>query len=153
MSGPLPAGRLWASGAVAAATATIINVVLYGIARSAGVSFDIPLGMAGDVTATPERMIGAIVFNSVVPFALGLALTALVARRTPQRLRMMQIIAVVVTVLSFAQPVLLDAGVLTRTVLALMHIPPGLAFVLALQRLRDTGTAPQVAREAVSDRH
>jgi hypothetical protein len=135
MQSTLDRGRLWRVGAVAAAAGTIVNLVQYGIARAAGVDFTIPLGPGG-VLATPASMAGAIVFNSLALFALGLLLTSLVARRAPQRLRTMQIVAAVVMVLSFAQPLLLDAEISTRVSLTLMHLPPGAAFIMALQRLR-----------------
>lgn len=149
MSGSLDRGRLWRLGAAAGALATVINLAIFAAARAAGVTFTVPI-YTGEVTPLPWA---AVVTFTVVPFVLGLVLTTLVAGRAPGRLRAMQIVAVVVGVVSLQPPLTVAADGTTRALLALMHLPPVVSFVLALQRLRAAGTAPPVARETVSGQH
>lgn len=150
MSHVLATRRLWRTGLAAAGLAALGNLGIYGIALALGVPFDFPLGFTGAPATTGGLAVGVVV-NSVVPFVIGLGIATLVARRRPERLRAMQIAAVVVTVLSFLQPALLDADVATRVALATMHPLPGVAFVLALQRvLREQGSAREARSVSVA---
>lgn len=70
---------------------------------------------------------------TVVPLLQGLALAAIVARRSSERLRVMRILAIVLTVVSLVPPLTLDASLATRLVLAAMHPVAGGAFLWAVR--------------------
>lgn len=124
--------RLWRIGAAAAAIAAILNVVILGIGRAAGVPFVVPTFTGSQMTVAWPIVVGTIVFW----FVLGLLLTTFVAARQPRRLAAIQIVAAVVTVLSLVQPLTVDADTATRLVLAIMHPVTGASFILALRRLQ-----------------
>jgi hypothetical protein len=125
-----PAPSLWSRGALGALAALVVNLLIFVIARLADVSFTIPT-WDGDGTQTIGA--GAVTGNTVVPLALAVLLTAVVLRRWPRRARTLAVIAVVVTIVSFAPPLTLEAPAATRTVLALMH-PSVLVAYLAVLR-------------------
>jgi hypothetical protein len=138
MSTRLDRGRLWRLGAAAAAIAAILNVVILGIGRAAGVSFVVP-----SFTGTPMTVVPAVVvFTVIFWFVLGLLFTTFAAARQPRRVAVIQKVAAVLTVVSLLQPLTVDADAGTRLMLAIMHPVAGIAFILALRRLQaDTATA------------
>lgn len=146
MTSRLNRARLWRLGTIAAAIAAIINLVILGIGRAAGVPFVVP--MFGGAAAAVSPLV--ILVTIVVWFVLGLLLTMVVASRQPGRLRAMQIVATVITVVSLIQPLGVDADAATRVLLAIMHPVTGAAFVLALSRVQAEGgtTADEVSRPA-----
>jgi hypothetical protein len=142
MEGQMDLGRMWRRGAIAAGLAVVVNLLLYGIGRAAGDTLVVAWG------PEPVQMrIGAfaVITNTLLSFAVGLVVTALVVRRRPRRLRTMQIVAAGFTVVSVIQPLVVDTRLSTRMLLIAMHLITGAAFVAALQRSRtaETGVAPQ----------
>lgn len=132
MSSRLDRGRLWQVGAIAAVVAIVVNLAILGIGRAAGVPFVVP--MLGGVPTQVDPV--TVIVSTAVWFVLGLLLATFVAARRPQRLRAIQIVAVVVTVVSLIQPIAVDADTATRVLLGIMHPATGAAFVLALRRLQ-----------------
>ena len=132
MSSRLDRGRLWRVGAIGAAVAIVVNLVILGIGRAAGVPFVVPNFDGTSMTVGPV----IVAFMIAVWFALGLLLATFVAARQPRRLRAIQIVAVVVAVVSLIQPLGVDADAASRLLLASMHLVTGAAFVLALRRVR-----------------
>jgi hypothetical protein len=146
MSSRLDRGRLWRLGAIAAATAVIINLAILGIGRAASVPFVVPTFDGTRTTVAPL----VVVLTVVVWFALGLLLATFVAVRQPRRLRAIQIVAAVVTVVSLIQPLAVDTDTASRVMLGIMHPVTGAAFVLALRRVHPgtpttRGDAPEPA--------
>jgi hypothetical protein len=144
MSARLNRARLWRYGAIAAAIAAIVNLVILGIGRAAGVSFIVPM-FAGTRSAVGPLIV---VINIAIWSALGLLVTMLVASRQPRRLRAMQVVAIVVTVVSLIQPAVVDADTATRVLLAIMHPVTGAAFVLGLRRLQAETEGGDVSQAA-----
>jgi hypothetical protein len=132
---------LWRHGAVAAAIATVVNLTLLAVGRAVGGTFVVAYGPE---PVTTQVGAGAVTVFTVVAMALGLTVTALVARRRTQRLRTMQIIGAAVAVVSLFQPLTVDTDITTRIALVAMHLVSGAAFVAGLQRLRHApATAPR----------
>ena len=132
--------RLWRLGGVAALVAAVVNVAVLLAGRALGVSFDIP---------TAPSPIGPVqvVISTIGPFAVGLGATAVVASQNPARLRTMQVVAVMVTALSLASPLLLASDPASRVALSAMHVVACGAFVATLRRVD-----PQRAGRAVRSR-
>lgn len=144
---------LWRPGAIAAALATAVNLVILGVGRVAGIS---PIVSFGPGAMSTEVGAFEVIVNTLVPFGLGLLLTALVVRRRPHRLRTMQMVAAVIAAVSLIPPLTVDAQIATRIMLAVMHVVVGAAFLAALGRSGSptTGIAPRAAgRPASTERH
>jgi hypothetical protein len=136
--------RLWKLGAAAALIAAAVNVVVLVAGRALGVSFDIP---------TAPSPIGPVqvVISTIGPFAVGLGATAVAAAQNPARLRTMQVVAVVVTALSLASPLLLAGDTASRVALSSMHVIACAAFVATLRRAGTERTPRSVAsRERIA---
>lgn len=112
-------GRLWWASLLAGAGAAAINLVVYFIVSAAGAIPQTVLipGMNMPVTAVP------VVLNSFVPAILAGVLLALLNRFTRRPVRIFRIVAAVLLVLSFANPLTIPGAPLAM-VLALdfMHI-------------------------------
>lgn len=133
---------LWRRGAMAAAAATVVNLVILATGLASGVSFVVPVRGGPDVS-----QVGALVviMFTVVPFVLGLVAVT-VLRRWSVGLRIVRIAAVVLTLVSLFPPLTVEADTATRLLLALMHPVAGGAFLLAL---RSSGAGARVPRDAV----
>ena len=112
-------GRLWWASLLAGIGAVVANVVIYFIAAAAGAipqSVLIP-GMNQPVTVVP------VIFNSFVPAILAAVLLALLNRFTRRPVRIFRIIAAVLLVLSFANPLTIPGAPLAMILaLDLMHV-------------------------------
>ena len=119
----IPISKLWWVGLVAAAAASIANLIFFWVTKSV---FDIPYiipmgGPSGPLTAMPAALI--IVF-STVPAVGATILLAILSKVASRPMRVFWIISVVVFVLSFVLPIGLPSTVAssTRIGLALMHV-------------------------------
>jgi hypothetical protein len=144
MMATFDAHRLWRLGGVAALVAAMVNVAILFGGRALGISFDIP---------TAPSPIGPVqvVVSTLGPFVVGLGATAAAAGQNPARLRTMQIVAVVVTALSLASPLLLAGDAASRVALSAMHVVACVAFVATLRRVdaeRAAGSVPARQRTA-----
>ena len=116
---------------VCAVAASVVNVVLWGIGRAAGASF-----LVDPALGDPNVEVGAlkVVVTTVVPFAVGVLLVALAARRSRRWVGGVGVGGAVVALGSAAGP--LDGGHDTATgvLLATMHLTTGAVFVVAATR-------------------
>jgi hypothetical protein len=138
MADHLDLRRLWRYGAIAAAVATAVNLTLLALGRITGGTLVVAYG------PEPVSMqVGAaeVTVFTIVAMVLGLAVTTVVARRRPHRLRTMQAIGAAVAVVSLFQPLVVDTDTTTRIALATMHLVAGAAFVAGLRRSRSAATA------------
>lgn len=132
---------LWRRGGVAALTATLVNLALLGLGQPADASFLVP-GRGVDAPSMPVGPL-AVIASSLVPMLLGIAVAALVARRSRRGVRALQIAAGVVAVVSIGFPLSLDTDVATRLLLSAMHLVVGTAYVLAVQPRRSEASPPE----------
>ena len=124
---------------VCALAASGVNVVLWGIGRAAGASF-----LVDPALGDPNVEVGGlkVVATTVVPFAVGVLLLALAARRSRRWVVAVGVVGAAFAVGSAAGP--LDGGHDTATgvLLATMHLTTGAAFVVAATRFRGQQVAP-----------
>ena len=116
-------------GVVSGAVAMALNLVLWLIGRVADVGFVVP-GRDGG----PPVEVGApqVILTTLLPFAAGTALFAVMGMRSREWRLGVLALAVVVTVASLAMPLSLDTDAWTRTLLAAMHLLTGAVFVSAM---------------------
>lgn len=127
-------------GAAGAAVAAIVNLVVFAIADAAGASFEfVQNGRATEVNY------GLVALVSVASILLGAVLAALLG---PRRLRLVQIIGVVVAVLSAGGPLSLTGASSAKAVLVLLHLITGAVFVIALELVRRRTAADEPAASA-----
>ncbi len=119
----VPISKLWWVGLVAAASASIANLVYFWVTKSVfGIPYIIPRGgPGGPLTAMPAALI--IVFN-VVPAVGATMLLAILGKVSSRPIRAFWIISVVVFVISFLLPIGLPSSVATSTRIGLapMHV-------------------------------
>jgi len=119
----IPISKLWRVGLVAAAAASIANLIFFWVTKSVfGIPYIIPMGgPGGPLTAMPAALI--IVF-SAVPAVGATILLAILSKVASRPMRVFWIISVVVFVLSFVLPIGLPSSVATSTRigLPLMHV-------------------------------
>lgn len=123
------------AGATAALAAATANVALFAIGRASDAAF-LVTGRGGD--ATSVTLIHVLV-STLLPIAFATGLAALVAGRSPRRLRALVLGGIVVAVASAIAPLAFGLDTATRLLLAAMHLVAGLSFATALwpQRHRD----------------
>jgi len=119
----IPISKLWWVGLVAAAAASIANLIFFWVTKSVfGIPYIIPMGgPGGPLMAMPAALI--IVF-SAVPAVGATILLAILSKVASRPMRVFWIISVVVFVLSFVLPIGLPSSVATATRigLPLMHV-------------------------------
>ncbi|HEU5101110.1 MAG TPA: DUF6069 family protein [Roseiflexaceae bacterium] len=112
-------GRLWWASLLAGLGAAVVNVVVYYIVSAAGAIPQTVLipGMNLPVTVFP------VILNSIVPAILAGIVLALLNRFTRRPVRIFRIVAAILLVLSFANPLTIPGAPLSM-ILALdfMHI-------------------------------
>ncbi len=132
----VPISKLWWVGLVAAAGASIANLIFFWVTKSAfGIPYIIPMGgPGGPLTAMPAALI--IVFN-VVPAVGATMLLAILGKVSSRPIRAFWIISVVVFAISFLLPISLPSSVATSTRigLPLMHVIAGAVIVGVLTTL------------------
>ena len=117
-------GRIWASGLVATTVATVINAVVYLLARAVGVGFEV---VAQPQTDPMTLGVGPVVVLSVVAGLVATVVAAVLARFTRRPATIFVVLATVGLLLSFAAFPLQDLGaqdlsVVSLVVLGLMHV-------------------------------
>jgi hypothetical protein len=121
------------AASVCALAAVGVNLVLWGIGRAAGASFVVDPAL-GD----PNVEVGAlkVIVTTLLPFAVGVLLVALAARRSRRWVIGVVVVGAVFALASAAGP--LDGGHDTATgvLLATMYLTTGAAFVVAATRFR-----------------
>lgn len=133
-----PAGQIWQTGLLAAGIASGLNLMVYGLAAALGVSFNVaPPGMP----APPFAVM--VIMATLVGIMAGTLLLTLMPRFTTRPVTVFRNVAIVVLVLSLAQPLMLLLGLMPvgepvgwNTVLALevMHIVAGVVAIVLLTR-------------------
>lgn len=131
------AGRLtwWQALGTAALGATVVNLVVLGIADLAGASL-----VLADQGAPYPITVGGVIFSSTVPLLVGAGLAVLLALWWPAVIRVAQVVGGGLALLSVAGPVLSQTDGATQFALAVMHVVVGVAVVLGLQAVRNSGT-------------
>ena len=123
-SGRVASRKLLWAGPLAGVAAAAGNLAVFGLASAA---LNLPLAMPamGPTPAAPLN-IAQVVISSFLPALVAAGLLALLARFTARPVRVFQIIAGVVLVLSLGAPLTLQADLSTRLVLLAMHVVAGL---------------------------
>ncbi|MDZ4769655.1 MAG: DUF6069 family protein [Chloroflexota bacterium] len=131
-----PAARVWTIGVTAAVIASVINVIIYAIASALGVTFNIsPAGMP------PIPFAVIVVGATVIGVLVGTLVFTLMPRFTQRPVSLFRTVAIVVLILSLAQPLLLMTGMMptpepvtigTIIALELMHIAAGATAIYLL---------------------
>mgnify|MGYP005840031027 CR=1 FL=1 len=130
-----PAGRIWTTGLIAGVIAGAINFVVYLVASSAGVPFNVA---PPDVPAPP---FGVAAFAlSVISILIGTFVLTLMPRFSQRPISTWRTVAIVALVLSFLQPLVLLSGMGgmpvsgwdTVIVLEIMHIIAGVIAIYLL---------------------
>lgn len=132
-----PNRLIWGRGVVGSVVAIALNLVLWVIGRVADVSFVVP---GRDDGSPVEVAAPHVVLTTLVPFAAGWALFALVGTRSRRWRLGILAFAVLVTVGSLAMPLSLDTDGWTRMLLAAMHLLTGAVFVSAMASTRTPST-------------
>ncbi|AVH55975.1 MULTISPECIES: DUF6069 family protein [Streptomyces] len=122
---------VWQAAVGSAVVAMTVNLIILFVADGAGASLTIELnGRADDIIA------GGVVFASVVPTALGVTVAALAARWKPVLLRVAQIVAGALAVLTALGPLTSDTDGGTAAALTVMHLMVGVATVAGIEAVR-----------------
>ena len=137
--------RSWGVASTALAAAAAANLTLLLTGQAAGASFTVPDRAQNG--AVIDVGFAAVLLSTVVPLSAGLAATALLARRWPRARRVLQVLAVVVTLASLAMPLTTETDTGTRVLLAAMHLVVCGAY-LAAARARQPH--PATSRNAVA---
>lgn len=132
-----------AAGVGGAVVAGVVSLAIFAIARAAGANFEFVQN--GRPTEVGYGMVAVTSAGSIL---LGTVLAALLGAR---RLRLVQVLAAVVAVLSTAGPLTLSGPGSAKAVLVLLHLLTGLVFVGALETVRrQAATGSPTAAEARS---
>lgn len=127
--------KIWTYGFAATGFAAVLNAILLLIGKAANVAFLVPIpGDPGTLQALTPMWV---IFVTVVSLAVGTVGTALLAPRIRNGLFKFQILAGVLTVLSFWSPLSLQDGG-TTVWLSAMHLVAGIAFIIGLQRAKQS---------------
>lgn len=134
-----PGKPLWAVGLAAALVAAVLSVLLYAVARAAGVPMELTEIFEHHVARMPvQNMAFAALLDGGVT---GTLLAAACRRWTPRPRATFLALAVAGLLASFAFPITSDASTATQVVLSISHvvvaavIVPALAMALPSARL------------------
>ncbi len=120
------------SALIAGVVASLGNLLLYIVARAAGVPFLIsPQPGSSDLMTLPVAMV---VIATIVPALVAALILAALARFTRTPLRLFQIGSVLFLIVSLIMPMTMSVALSTRLVLALMHVIAGAAIIGGLSR-------------------
>lgn len=100
-------GRVWQTGLLAAVIASVVNLVIYFVASSLGISFDF---MPANMPAPPFAL--AVIFATFIGVLAGTLVFSLMPRFTKRPVSVFRTVAIVALVLSFAQPLMLTTGII-----------------------------------------
>jgi hypothetical protein len=122
----------WVAIPVGALAATGINLLILLVANLA----DAGLVLDPDGNAPHPITAGDVVSSSIGPLVVGTLLATLLSRWWPGVLRVAQVVAGALAVLTVAGPLSSDADGGTALALTLMHLVAGTAAVLTLEAIR-----------------
>ena len=123
-------GRGWRATLTAAAVAAGANVVVYGLARLAGVSFLMTMMPGTEPIVLP---VGMVVTMSVLGAALGAIAFAALSRFGARGVSAFRALGIVFLLLSFGGPLSLEAtDAATKAALMLMHVVAGGSIITLL---------------------
>lgn len=115
-------GRIWQTGVLAAAVASIVNVIIWLVASAIGIPFNIsPPQLPPIPFAIP------VVMATTVGVLAGTLLLTLLPRFSRRPITSFRTVAIIALVASLAQPLLLTSGVMP------LSEPVGLATIVALE--------------------
>lgn len=126
-----PGLNWWQASAAGAVAATLANLVILLIGRTAGASF----AVADGATIHQVTAVGVII-ATVPPLVVGTVLAALLARWWPWVIRLAQVIGGGLALLTVAGPLTIDTDRATQLALALMHLVVAVVVVVALEAVR-----------------
>lgn len=127
------------AGGAAAASAAVVNGLIYAVGRAADVGFTVATGTGDVKVGLPQ-----VITTSVLAVLAGTAGALLVG---PRRLRWLERAAVLFAVLSLGGPLSMGVGAGTKLALASMHVVAATSLVVWLRR-SVAGTVSVPAREA-----
>ncbi len=124
--------RLWPIGLVAAAGATVANVVFFFVSKEIGIPYLVT--MQGSLGPLPPVMV---IVSSVIPAVAATVLCALLGKFLSRPIRVFTIISIIVLLLSLAPPLTMPAEVAasTKVGLVVMHLITAAVTVGVLTRL------------------
>lgn len=117
--------RVWRAGLRGAAAAALVNLALFLIGRAADASFVV--GSGADQAYVSA---GHVVFSSAIALIVATGVAALAASRH-RALRLVQVGAVVVSLVSLSGPLQMGDDAPTKALLGAMHLVVGATFVLS----------------------
>jgi hypothetical protein len=131
-------GRLWLTALLAAAVATGGSLLVYLLARAAGVSLELPL-MPG---TTPALLpLGMVVAMSLAGAVVGTLAFAVLSWLAPGRRWLFPIFGIAFLLLSLGAPLTLEAtDAATKATLVLMHVVAGGSIIALLARSAAVGS-------------
>ena len=124
--------RLWPIGLVAAAGATVANVVFFFVSKEIGIPYLVT--MQGSLGPLPPVMV---IVSSVIPAVAATVLFALLGKFLSRPIRVFTIISIIVLLISLAPPLTMpgEVAVSTKVSLVVMHIITAAVTVGVLTRL------------------
>ena len=127
MGGNIGSGgrRVWRAGLRGAGAAVVVNLALFLIGRAAGASF-----VVGSGADQAHVSAGHVVFSSAIALIVATGVAALAASRH-RALRLVQVGAVVVSLVSLTGPLQMGDDAPTKVLLGAMHLVVGATFVLS----------------------
>lgn len=135
----------WQAIAGGVVVVAVANLLIFAIARLAGVSFEYT-----DDTGTHDVTAVGVVIASVPPVVIGPGLAILISRWWRPILRVAQVIGGALAALTLIQPLTADTSTGSRLALAAMHVVLGIVVVLVLEAVwRWSANRKSTARTAV----
>lgn len=128
---PLVDRPWWQLGIVGGIAAALLNLVVYWVAVGAA-DVNLQVSTAPGSDELQDLAIPPLLIASFLPGLLAAGLAALLAARTAAPRRWFVAIAVVLTVLSFVSPLLIDISTGAKLTLIVTHIVAAVAIVAAL---------------------
>ncbi len=119
MSNQVSTKQILVAGAIAGVVSAVINAILFFVFHSAGIISD-----AIFVQPNQALTIVPVIVSSIIPSILGACVFLLLKKFTQNSFKLFSILAVVLTVLSFASPFMAvpNMPILYGSVLDVMHI-------------------------------
>jgi hypothetical protein len=125
---------VWKYTLAAVVAGTVINLLIFVIAKVGGVALTVP--DPNNASGVLELNAASAIISSAVPLLLGAVVAGLTVPRFSWALPALQIIGGALAVLSLAGPLAADTDGGTKLVLALWHLVLGVVYVGALWQAR-----------------
>lgn len=123
----------WQAITVGVIVSVVANVVVFIAGKAAGASF-----LLID-NGSPHQIVAVdVVISAAAPLAIGTALAVLMSRWWQPVLRVAQVIAAVLALLTIAGPAMAETDTATLVSLGLMHVLAGAAAVAVLEVIRQS---------------